>query len=185
MKVRGAALISLQSFILTSFGPERYGEWLKALPEESRKIFNSKLSLDEWYPLHAGLHHPTEILCNMFYRGKPLGAWESGRYSADFGMNTLMKVFLKVSSVSFIVKKATAIITRYYEPCKVEVTEEEAFSTVVRISDFDEMTTIIEHRIAGYMERAVELTGGRDANVFIGPSLTKANLYSEFKVQWK
>lgn len=185
MEVRGASLISLQTFVLREFQPDGHNEWFHELPPESRAIYAGKPSLDLWYPLNDALSVPTEVLCDMFYRGKLQGAWESGRFSADFGMNTLMKVFLKVKNVHFIVKRATSILTRYYQPCKPEVFEQSENEAVIRISDFPEMSTFIEARIAGYMQRATELTGGHNVQVFIGPSLTKASSYTQFKVQWK
>jgi hypothetical protein len=184
-KTLGATIISMQSFILTEFGEESYHEWLRALPDESRELLSTHPKLDQWYSLEFGLTEPTRVLCDVFYRGKIQGAWEMGRYSADFGMNTLMKIFLKVTNVSFVVKRAAQIMARYYSPCKAEVIEEGPREAVIRITDFSNMSTYLEHRMAGYMQRAGELTGGRDVNVFIGPSLTKANPYTEFKVQWK
>lgn len=185
MKILGATIISMQSFILSNFGEESYNEWFRHLPEESQEILRSHPKIDEWYPLIDGFSEPTRVLCEEFYRGKLQGAWELGRFSADFGMNTLMKIFLRVSNVSFIVKRASQIMTRYYDPCKVEIIESGPREAVMRVVEFPEMTPYIENRIAGYIQRAVELTGGADVNVFIGPSLTKAHPYTEFKVQWK
>jgi hypothetical protein len=185
MRTLGATIVSMQSFILTNFGEESYSKWFRALPDESKELLRTHPRLDQWYPLIEGLSKPTKTLCDVFYQGKVQGAWELGRYSADFAMNTLMKIFLKVSNVSFIIKRAAKILSRYYDPCKLEVVQSEPGEAVIRIVEFEEMTPFVEHRIAGYMQRAAELTGGREVNVFIGPSLTKASPYTEFKVQWK
>jgi len=186
MKVKGPALVSLQSFILSEFGAEEgYHEWFNSLSSESKEIYKGKPQLDKWYPLAEGLEEPTQKICDLFYKGKAQGAWASGRYSADFALNTLMRIFISVTSVSYIVKKSAKILTRYYEPCEAEVVVDKEKEAVVRITNFDEMSTMIENRIAGYMQRAAELTGGHDVNVFIGPSITRAHSFTEFKVQWK
>jgi hypothetical protein len=185
MEVRGASVVSLQAFVLREFEDEGYRQWMSKLPPESRAIFAGKPQLDLWYPLEDGVGAPLEALCDLFYRGKQQGAWESGRFSADFGLNTLMKVFLKVGNVSFIVKRASSILTRYYQPCVVEVVSSKNNEAIVRITEFEGMTTLVEARIAGYMQRAAELTGGSRVEVFVGPSMTKAHPFTEFKIQWK
>jgi hypothetical protein len=185
VQVRGAALLSLQQFILTRFQREGYQDWYAQLPPVAQQHFSTPPDPDGWYPLASALQTPLEVLCNLFYAGKPLGAWESGKFSADHGLNNMMKIFISVASVPFIVKRAARILSRYYQSCEAEVWKSGSHEAIIRITSFPGLTPLIENRIAGYMQRAAELTGGRSPQVFIGPSATKAHPYTEFKVQWK
>jgi hypothetical protein len=47
------------------------------------------------------------------------------------------------------------------------------------------MDEVIENRIAGWMQRAVEISGCRHVAVKTDKSLTKQESYTEFKVSWK
>jgi len=186
MKVKGPALIALQSFVLSEFGMEDgYKKWFENLTPESQKLFLTKPNLNEWYSLKDGLNDPTQVMCNLFYKKKMQGAWEAGRFSADFALNTLMKIFIKASSVRYMARLAAKILSRYYEPANAEVVKDSKGEVIIRITEFEGMTVVMENRIGGYIERSVELTGGRNVEVFIGPSMTKASPYTEYKIHWK
>ena len=44
---------------------------------------------------------------------------------------------------------------------------------------------MIEYRIAGWIEKALELSGCEDIKIRITKSMTKGDAISEYKVSWK
>ena len=94
-------------------------------------------------------------------------------------------MFIKLGSAAFITKKASSILPTYYEPSEMKVADLQADSTVIHITKFDEPSEIIDNRIGGWMEKALELSGYRTTKISITKSLVKGAPFTEFQVLWK
>ena len=184
MKVRGEALISLPLFIMSRFGKTQYADWLNSLNPEAQKLYSEPLDKTEWYPLKEMLIEPTQKLCEMFYNSDLKGAFECGKYSAEYGLKGIYKVLVKLSSPEILINRATKIIQNYYEPSEVEVIDLGLDKIIVRITEFAEMEHCIEQRIAGWMTRAVEITGKKLVRTKITKSLVQNEPFSEFEITW-
>jgi len=184
MEVKGEALISLPLFIILKFGDRRYKDWLEALSPDAKEIFSSPIDKTEWYPLKETLVEPTKKLCEMFYKNDLKGAFECGRYSAEYGLKGIYKVLVKLSSPQILINKASKIFQSYYKPSEIDVMDMGLKEVIVRVTKFSEMEQCIEQRIAGWMQRAVEITGSSFVKVKITNSLTRDDLFTEFKITW-
>ena len=185
MQVKGTAVETLPVFIRTKFGEQGFQKWLQALPQESRKSLDAKILPPLWYPLKETLIDPTVKLCELFYNGRLDGATEQGRYSAEHALKGVYRLFVRLASPETLVTKASTIMPTYYQPSSMEVVEKKNNQSVVRITKFETPHTVIEHRIKGWMERALELTGARNVKAEIGSSLTKGAHYTEFLLSWR
>ena len=55
---------------------------------------------------------------------------------------------------------------------------------VLHITQFPEPSALVEARIAGWMQRALEINGCKNANPKITKSMTKGDSLTEFTVTW-
>jgi len=63
-------------------------------------------------------------------------------------------------------------------------TNEKGFASI-RINEFPEIHKIVEYRIGGWMERALEITSkNKNFSVEITKSLASGDDYTEFQVNW-
>ena len=185
MKVKGLAIKTIPIFIQKTFGEDGFKKWLDAIPPEAQKVYDSTILEGSWYPLKEMLVIPTKKICDIFYNGELRGAWDAGRFSANYGLKGIYEIFVKIGKPKFLIKRARAILPGYYKPSIIKVVELNKEKTVLRITEFPEMYNVIEHRIAGWMERAVEISGGKQVKIEITKSLTKGDSYSEFTGYWK
>ncbi len=185
MKVKGEAMVSLPMFIAKNFGKDKLTEWLKALPDDASRVYSKTIDQDAWYPLGPMMSEPTRIMCKMFYDMGIRGARECGRFSADYGLKGLAKMLVKLSNPQVLIKKASTILPKYYQPCEMHVVETSSNLVVLHITEFPEMDRYIENRIAGWMERAIEINGCKNVRAAISKSLTKGNDLNEYRVTWK
>ncbi len=185
MEVKGEALLSIPLFILKKFGRESFDRWFSTLSPEAREIYKSPINKTDWFPLRTALVEPTQALCDVLFNKSARGAWECGRYSAEYGLKGIYKVLVKMSSPQILIKKAGPILMNYYRPSNIEVTSDDSTHVVVRITEFPEMSRVVEYRIAGWMERAIEICGSMNVTVNITKSLTNRDPYSEFSISWK
>lgn len=184
MEVNGAAVLSLPLFVKTRFGEEGFQRWLDALSGQAREVFSTPIFQSSWYPMKEILVEPTRSICELFYHGDLKGAWDCGRHSADHGLRGIYKVFVRLSSPEFLINKASVILPTYYRPSRMLVIENKKGLAIVRVLDFPEMDTVIELRMAGWMERALEISGCKNVRMTIACSLTEGAPYTEFHGSW-
>jgi hypothetical protein len=184
MQVKGTAVQTIPLFIKAKFGEQGFQKWLESLSPSVRTAFSSIILPPAWYPLHEGLIEPTLKLCELFYRGGMEGAVEQGRFSAEYGLKGVYKLFVKLMSPDSLVSKASTIMPTYYQPCAAEVADKGPKTATIRITRFDTPHTVIEQRIRGWMERSLELSGAKMAKVRIMASMTSGSPYADFAASW-
>lgn len=185
MEAKGAILQSLADFVRETFGPESLDYWRDQLPEESRRIFLGEIDADAWYPLQEGLVTPAERLLELFYGGNEAMARVLGYHNAEKAVRGFMKFLARLASPGALLRRANSIIRSYYRPCRSEVTLNEKKRAGFRISEFPEMSPLLEYRIQGWIEKALEISGARNPRVEIVSSLAGGDEYCEFMAHWE
>lgn len=185
MKVKGSAVATLPLFVKQKFGEDGFQKWLASLSPEAQDVFKNNVLTVGWFPLKQILSEPTKKICDLFYNGNIQGAWESGRFSAEQGLKGVYKVFIKLGSAAFITKKASTILPTYYDPSEMKVADLQSNNAVIQITKFEEPSDIVDNRIGGWMEKALELSGYKTVNISITKSLAKGAPFTEFQVSWK
>jgi hypothetical protein len=183
MEVKGTAVKSIPDFVKTKF-PHRYQEWLNALPPDSGKLMGGTIFANNWYQADTAVLQPTQAIIDLFYGGNPKGAWDCGRFSAETGLTGLYKFFVKAASPGFIISKAGSIMATYYRPSELKVVNEGKNFVVVHMSKVDKTHPIIEARIAGWIEKALEISGCKSIQVSIPNSITRGAGHTEFSMKW-
>jgi hypothetical protein len=121
----------------------------------------------------------------MFYGGNTKGANEMGRISADVALKGIYKLFVKAGSPQFIVSRASTILSSYYRPCELTVFESRDKNVTLHISKLTNMDRLIEERITGWIERALEINGCTNPSLKIGKSMAKGDPLTEMFVSWR
>jgi hypothetical protein len=185
MEIKGTAVKSINEFVKSKF-TSRHQEWINSMEEDSRKIFASAIYATNWYPVEVGAVDPTKQIATLFYAGNyRKAAWESGRYSADSALSGgIYKFFVKASSPNFIISRANRVFTTYYRPCEMNVVETGSHRVVVHIESQEKMDELVELRIAGWMERALEISGCKELKVDIPKSFSKGDGLTRFDMRW-
>jgi hypothetical protein len=184
MQVKGTAVQTIPPFIKTKFGELGFQKWLQTLTPRARTMFSSDILAPTWYPLRKALVDPTVKLCDVFYQGGPDGALEQGRFSAEHGLKGVYKPFVKMASPDSFVSKASTIMPTYYQPCAMEVVDKGLKTATLRITRFEAPHAVVEQRIKGWIERALELSGAKMARTQIKASMTQGSPYTDFAISW-
>lgn len=184
MEIKGTAVKTIPDFVKENFTP-RYAEWVCSLPEKSREIATSVKS-SVWYSMTDGGVELTKKVGEIFYQGNfKKGAIELGKYSADVALHGIYKLYVKFSSPGHIISRASRVFSAYYTPSKMEVAEHRAKSVKLIMTEFDQPSDVIEYRIAGWIERALEISGCEGIVVNIPESFTKGHSRTVFYCSWK
>ncbi|HPX07046.1 MAG TPA: hypothetical protein PLC17_13995 [Tenuifilaceae bacterium] len=158
MEIKGTAVKTTPEFVRERFG-DRFQEWIELLPDSSRLIIEQPIYATSWYSLMDSVIVPTQKVGDLFYGGDhTLAAYELGRYSAETALKGIYKIFVRVSSPHFVLSRASSIFSAYYQPADVRVVETTDKKAVLQFSKFSVEEQLIMHRIAGWIEKTLEIT---------------------------
>ena len=184
MEIKGTAVIAIRDFVKDKY-PGQYRKWYDSLPEESKEVFTGVIDSTKWYPVEAAAARPTKAIAKLFYNNDvQKGAWESGRYSAEKALKGIYKIFVKASSPSYLIARASRVFSTYYQPCELKSIKNDGNNLVLHIFGMSNPEKVIEFRIAGWIEKALEISGSKDINVEITKSMTQGDALTEFTINW-
>lgn len=183
MEVKGAGVLSVIGFVETKF-PERFEEWRKGLPESSRILIEGKILANQWYPVEEAITVPMKKICEMFYGGSLKGAWEYGRYSSEKELTGIYKIFIKLSNVNMLIKKASGVFSLYYKPGRMELRENKPGRAILDIVGFEGMEEVNEYDIGGWIERSGEFYNLKNLSVSIEKAISKGDEFTRYKIEW-
>ena len=165
MEVKGTAVLAIKEYVKNNF-PTEFKNWVDSLNPASKDIFAGSIDSTKWYGVKEGALEPTLKMSNLFFNGDALkGAWESGRYSAQKALTGIYKIFVKASSPSYIIQRASRVFSTYYQPCEMKVLNSTSNGCLVEISNMDNCYDVIDNRIAGWIEKALEISGAKEIKV--------------------
>jgi hypothetical protein len=185
MQVKGSAIVVLPTFIREKFGEVRLQQWLAALPAGAQKVFSGGVLISEWYHIKEVYLEPTALMCEQFYNGDSIGAHEIGRYSSDFALKGIYRAFVKLASVKSFITRANTVMTTYYKPSAMEIHSSGDGRLVLHMTIFPVPSEYAELRIAGWIQRSLEIHGCRDVTWAIPRSFTKKDAVTELVFTWK
>jgi len=184
MEIKGTAVKSIPEFVKKQF-PLRFQEWLNAMPEASKKIMGGLIFTNNWYPMYDSLTIPMKIISKVFYGGDDVKtARTMGHFSADIALTGVYKFFIQFGSPKYIIERGSRIFSTYFQPSEMVVINASKNGLTIQITKFPEPEQIIEQNIAGWMERALEISGCKQVKAVIKKSLTQKNLVTEIEISW-
>ncbi len=167
MEVKGTAVVAIKEFVKSKY-PNDFIKWIDSLNPTAKEIFAGPVDATKWYMVEDGALEPTVKLSDFFFQGnKHKGAWESGRYSAHKALTGIYKIFVKAASPAYIIQRASRVFSTYYRPCEIIVTHSDMKSVNLELSQMDRKYDVIEHRIAGWIEKALEISGCNNVQIDI------------------
>lgn len=184
MEIKGTAVKATPDFVRDKFG-SRYNEWLKSLPEKSKNIMEQPIYATTWYSLIDSVIIPTQKVAELFYNGNYTdAAREIGRYSSEVALKGIYKIFVRVSSPHFVLSRASSIFSTYYQPSDIKVIESSEKKAVLQLSKFHPNEKLIMNRIAGWIEKTLEITLQSSIKIDIENHVEGVNLTSLITIMW-
>jgi hypothetical protein len=183
MEVKGTAVKTIPEFVANKF-PNEFNTWLESLPKESQVIMKDRISLTNWYQIEPALIIPTRKAGELFYKDIPKGAFELGVFSSEQAIKGIYKMLVMVSSPSFIVNRASNIISSYYRPCTMEIVKRAKDMAMLSITEFPNPDVVVDYRIFGWIKSTMSLSKFKNPRVDILKSMGKGDKTTDYLIQW-
>ncbi|MFA6400791.1 MAG: hypothetical protein WCX31_04080 [Salinivirgaceae bacterium] len=182
MEIKGTAVKSINDFVINNYN-SGYIEWFNSLSAPAKNIVKNTLS-NQWYPLQEAVVEPTQKIANLFYGGDiKKAAFECGQYSAQVALNGVYKLYVKFSSPEHVVDRGSRILPAYYNPSKIIQIGREKQMVRYEMTECIGIDEVVEYRIAGWMQKALEISGCKTYSVIITESV-KTNGRTVFEARW-
>lgn len=184
MKVKGAALISTLEYMNNNASTAQREEIISELKESDLAVIQNKIFPSGWYPFET-LINLTRSIDFVLGSGDLRLARHIGKFSAEHDLKTIYKIFYKIGSPQFVVSRGAQVFATYYNVGNLETLESKKGYMLLELTDFPEITEIFLQRVAGWMEKTLELSGGRGPRVTTSfKSDEQGNKIVQFKGEW-
>ncbi len=185
MQIKGTGIRTNIEYFKLNYA-QYYASFLEKLDSDLLRVYkDGDYSLAEWYEIKKYYLEPMTLFADIVgIKDKDAFARDIGRYSAQTTLTGVYKVFLLVSSPLYIMKKASRLMKTFYKDAESEVIDENKNWCRLRIFYFPDINSMLEHRIAGYGEKAIEMS---NANPLyrVEKSLAKGDKETVIYYEWK
>jgi len=185
MEVKGTAVMATREFVKSRFGESGLKKWVAVLEPDAAQVYGGAVLTNQWYDLGRMLVNPTRKIADVFYNGDMQAFRDVGKHSAEHGLRGIYKLFVKLGSPHFILGKAGNILPTYYKPCAMRGEEADKNKFCVYITQFEDYSDVIEHRIAGWIETALQICGCKDIAITVSKSLSKKDAITQYDIEWQ
>jgi hypothetical protein len=182
---KGTIFASARLFTEREFGTDAVERVLQRLEPADADLLRGVTAVG-WYPVEPVLryHHALEQLC-----GRPGSNFELcerlGTFSAEWAINSILKVFIRFKSPHFLMQKNATLWGRYHDSGRWETPPEEPGRVGGRLYEFAVQDEAFCARLRGWLCGAVKMTGGRDARASEPRCRCRGDEYCEYLVEYR
>jgi hypothetical protein len=181
---KGSVFTSTRIFTEKTYGVEAVERCLAELAPSDRAVLEG-ISAVGWYPVEPILayHHALEKLYGE--PGRYRVCEQAGRFSAEWALNSILKIFLRFQTPHWLMTKYTAVWERYHDSGRWELGPRQDNAFWGRLYAFEVRDKAFCARLRGWLQGAVQVTGGSDARVVESRCRCDGAPYCQFDVTWR
>lgn len=157
-QVKGSAITARIRFVRERFGESGYRRVRDALAAEHRAALDARVLPHAWVPYDLFIAFNVEI-DRMFGAGDLATCVEMGRYAAEVNLPTLYRIFYRLGSPLFIMRKAAKVWQVHYDSGELTAVEEGPAAVRLSIVGFAEPHRAHCLSVLGWASRSIELSG--------------------------
>lgn len=144
-------------------GHEREEALRLKLGPEARQAYDQALPTD-WLPIEVGaelMQKAAEVL----FPGEADGLRRIGLRNARETLTGVYRVFLKIPSIEFVLKRLANIWRTFFDQGQAAVVDYTGKHATLVVTEFPDYPTVLRESICGFIIGLLELTGARNVRV--------------------
>jgi hypothetical protein len=181
--VKGSALASRLLWVRLGHGEAGLERLEAAASSELAPTLVNGVAMARWYPFSVFIEL-NEVIDRLFGHGDLALVKELGRFGADANLKTVYRLFYKVGTVRWILGRAARLWGAHYDSGEMRIVEDRPGFGILEVVGFDTPHRIHCLSVAGWAERSVEISGGKDALVEETSCRARGDAQCLFRVTW-
>lgn len=157
--VKGAAISARLQFVRERHGEAGVRRLLDAMPEAQRSVLEARVLSHAWAPFDVFVE-VAATADRLFGKGDLALCTEMARYAAEVNLPTLYRLFYRLGSPQYILRKAAQLWSVHYDSGRLAVMEEGQGKVRLEIVEFEEPHRVHCLSVLGWAARSIELSGG-------------------------
>ena len=163
VNVKGSAFRARMQYV-EERGAEAAARLLAELDGDTRDLARAGFLVNGWYP-YAAFIELNRAIDKLHGQGDFALCRELGRYGCDVNLTTLYRVFFRIGSVQFILRRAAAAWRVNYDEGQLNVIEQADGFAKLRMVGVPKPHRAHCLSVLGWITRAIELSGGKVQDV--------------------
>lgn len=182
--VKGAAITARLRFVREHHGDAGLARVLAAVSDATRAVLDARVLPQAWAPFDAFVD--LSVAADQLFGRGDLGlCYEMGRHAAEVNLPTLYRLFYRLGSPQFILRKAAQLWSVHYDSGKLAAFEEGEGGARLEIVDFARPHRAHCLSVLGWAARSVELSGGALQKADEERCRTRGDETCELVVRWR
>ncbi len=163
-RVKGSTLINRLQYLDVKGTPEQKEQILKTLDAEFQRSIRVGLMPAVWYPLDY-------FVTLMVSMDKVMGRGdlnlipEIGRFAGELACKGIYKIFFKIGSVEFILKRAPQFWQQLFDTGTLSITADGHGKATLRLEKFEGLPKVLCLSLQGWSQALLELAGAKNAKL--------------------
>lgn len=184
-QVKGTLLLSRMKY-LRSRGADSEERVLRRLSAADQTVVRGALYPSSWYPADLLLRLEMTIAALLASGDRRRLFLDMGRFSAEtnLGPAGVQRPFLKVGDPHYLLSNAPVMYSAQHSAGRRTYERSAERGAVVRTFDGEEATAEDCLTAVGWLERAIELSGGREARVVEAQCRSRGAAHCEYRCTW-
>jgi hypothetical protein len=182
--VKGAAITARLRFVRERHGDAGLRRLLDELTPHARAAFDAPVLPQAWVPYDFFVDLGVTA-DRLFGRGDLALCQEMGRHAAEVNLPTLYRIFYRLGSVQYILRKAAQLWSVHYDSGQLAAFEEGTNGARLEIVGFERPHRVHCLSVLGWAARSIELSGGVLLEAEEERCRTRGDETCELTVRWR
>lgn len=182
--IKGTAVLDSVRAIRKRSGEEEYGRIVATLDDEARRLVTGELLPTSWYPLDPFVRF-LEADLRATAGGDESALVERTEGLIERQLRGIYKLFVRLGSPEFVLKRISIVHMTYYNGVHVETTSLTPGRAVLRYTGFEPSHKLIGYAIIGFFRKALQISGAKDVQASFATPIGSEKGYAELVVTWR
>ena len=183
VQIKGATIRETVTQIKTRAGDQAFQKVLSLLDEPTRKIFEGEIFSSTWYPLDNFARF-LEVEIRVLANGREEVITRGAEAVNERQLQGMYKAFVKVGSPEYVIERIAAVHATYFQGVSVDVQLPEPRKALIKYTGFEKQHRIMGFAIIGFFNKALELSGAKDAVIYFTTPIEEDRGYAELSIAW-
>lgn len=183
VQIKGATIRETVTQIKTRAGDQAFQKILGFLDEPTRKIFEGEIFASTWYPLDNFARF-LEVEIRVLANGREEVITRGAEAVNERQLQGIYKAFVKVGSPEYVIERIAAVHTTYFQGVSVDVQLPEPRKALIKYTGFEKQHRIMGFAIIGFFNKALELSGAKEAVIYFTTPIEEGKGYAELSITW-